>query len=83
MKLRARDQIHISNVQAETIRPGQEIEVPDWRGEELLASWPGMFEQTSAPVVAAAEEPAGLPAAAIEAMKPRQSKAAKRQRPGR
>ena len=56
MKLRARDQIHISSVQADSIRPGQEFEVSDAAGDDLLTAHPTRLERVSAP--AAKSEPA-------------------------
>jgi hypothetical protein len=56
MRLRARDQIHISSVQADSIRPGQEFEVSDAAGNELLKAHPARLERVGAP--AANAEPA-------------------------
>lgn len=50
MKLRAKEQMHITSLQAETIRPGQEIEVTDARGQEILAALPGKFEHVNEPI---------------------------------
>lgn len=36
MKLRATDQLHISAVKADSLRPGEEFEVNDAAGEDLL-----------------------------------------------
>lgn len=36
MKLRATDQLHVSAVRADSLRPGDEFEVSDTLGEELL-----------------------------------------------
>lgn len=40
MKLYATDQVSISSVQADTLRPGQEFEVSDEMGKELLTTLP-------------------------------------------
>ncbi len=47
MKLIAKDQIHISGVSSDTLRPGQEIDVSDERGAEILRSLPDSFEQAA------------------------------------
>lgn len=44
MKLKVLEQIHISSVSSETLRRGQEIEVSDATGEELLAKHADKFE---------------------------------------
>lgn len=43
MRLRAYDTVHVSSVQAENIRPGQEFEIGDAAGEDLLKAHPGLF----------------------------------------
>lgn len=40
MKLRALDQIHVSSVQADSLRPGQEFEVSETLGLQLLKTLP-------------------------------------------
>lgn len=45
MKLYATDQVSISSVQADTLRPGQEFEVSDEFGKELLAKLPGAISK--------------------------------------
>jgi len=45
MKLRVHDQMHVSAVQSEPLRAGQEIDVSDDLGAELLARHPGNFAQ--------------------------------------
>jgi hypothetical protein len=57
MKLRARDQIHISSVQADSIRPGQEFEVSDAAGSELLKAHPTRLERVGAPAAKAEPTP--------------------------
>ena len=43
MKLIAKDQIHISGVQADTLRPGQVFEVGEDRAHALLAAHPAIL----------------------------------------
>ena len=45
MKLRALDQVSISAVQADSLRKGQEFEVSDAYGEELLKKLPNTVER--------------------------------------
>lgn len=45
MKLRALDQVHVSSVQADSLRPGQEFHVSDQLGNQMLKSLPGRVEQ--------------------------------------
>lgn len=52
MRLRAKDQIHISSVQADSLQPGQEFEVADAAGAELLKRHPATFEEISEAVKA-------------------------------
>lgn len=47
MKLKALDQISITSVQADSLRPGQEFEVSDAFGTDLMKSHPGKFETIS------------------------------------
>jgi hypothetical protein len=49
MKLRALDQVHISSVQADSLRPGQEFEVSDDLGTKMLKSLPGQLERADEP----------------------------------
>lgn len=58
MKLKALDQIHISSVQADSLRPGQEFEVSDDLGEKMLKSLPGRLEQVAESAAAAKAEQA-------------------------
>jgi hypothetical protein len=62
MKLRALDQVHISSVQSDSLRPGQEFEVSDDLGNKMLKSLPGLLAQVEPE--SAAAEPAAEPAAA-------------------
>lgn len=48
MKLRALDQIHVSSIQPDSLRPGQEIEVSAALGAELLKKHPATFESIEA-----------------------------------
>lgn len=41
MKMKALDQIHISAVKADSLRPGEEFEVSDSLGQQLLREHPG------------------------------------------
>lgn len=45
MQLRALDQIHISSVKPDTIRPGEAFEVSDSAGEDLLKKHPTKFSR--------------------------------------
>jgi hypothetical protein len=49
MKLRALDQVHISSVQADSLRPGQEFEVTDDLGTKMLKSLPGQLARVDEP----------------------------------
>lgn len=58
MRLKALDQIHISAVQADSLRPGQEFEVGDDLGATLLKAKPAVFAQLpDLPAEKAAPEP--------------------------
>lgn len=48
MKLKATDQIHISAVSSDTLKPGTEFEVSDAMGEELLNKRPDAVAFVSA-----------------------------------
>lgn len=43
MKLKALDQVHISAVKASSLRPGEEFEVSDDIGTQLLKARPTLF----------------------------------------
>lgn len=58
MKLRALDQVHISSVQADSLRPGQEFEVSDDLGAKMLKSLPGRLEQVEGAPPAEKADPA-------------------------
>lgn len=45
MKLKALDQIHVSSVKPDSLRPKEEFEVSDELGNELLKKHPGGFER--------------------------------------
>lgn len=55
MRLRAKDQIHISAVQPDSIRPGADFEVSDAMGKDLLAAHADKLEMAAEP----AAEPDG------------------------
>lgn len=44
MKLRALDQIHISSVKTDSLRPGEEFEVTDDLGSQLVKQHPSKFD---------------------------------------
>jgi len=48
MKLKITDQIHVSWVQADSLRPGDEITVTPEQGEALLKAHPDKFLKASA-----------------------------------
>lgn len=63
MKLRATDQISISAVKADSLRPGEEFEVSEALGSELLNRHPARFvrldaEEKAAPAPLNKAEPA-------------------------
>ena len=45
MKIQTKDQISISSVQADSLRPGQVFEVSDAAGEELLRQHPHILKR--------------------------------------
>jgi hypothetical protein len=45
MRLRAKDQVHVSAAQADALRPGQEFEISDAQGRELMKAHPSLFER--------------------------------------
>ncbi|SCY95902.1 hypothetical protein SAMN05660666_03886 [Novosphingobium aromaticivorans] len=47
MKLKVLEQIHVSAVSSDTLRRGQEIEVSNAAGEDLLKFHPDKFEQVA------------------------------------
>lgn len=62
MKLKALDQIHISSVQADTLRTGQEFTVGDDLGAQLMKLHPKTFALVDGPAAgkkAAAERAVG------------------------
>lgn len=48
MKLRALDQINVSAVQSDSLRPGQEFTCTEELGSELLKKHPAVFEELPA-----------------------------------
>jgi hypothetical protein len=57
MKLKVLDQLHVSAVSAETLRPGQEIDVHDALGAELLKKHPRVFSALKTKAAKAKVEP--------------------------
>ncbi|MCV9960392.1 hypothetical protein OIU34_00635 [Pararhizobium sp. BT-229] len=47
MKLKALDQISVSSVSADSLRPGQEFTVSKAQGDELLKAHPKIFQKVS------------------------------------
>lgn len=80
MKLRALDQIHVSAIQPDALRPQQEFEVSKGAGEALLKAHPDKFEvienEAEAPAEKAAQplENKAEPAPANKAVTGRKSK---------
>lgn len=73
MKLKALDQVHISSVQADSLRAGQEFYVSEATGKDLLERHPTKFEKISDD-----DAPAAAPIAPIalrKAEQPAQNKA--------
>lgn len=48
MKLKVLDQIHVSYVQADSLRPGDEISVTPEQGEALMKAHPDTFKKLKA-----------------------------------
>lgn len=48
MRLRTHDQIHVSAVKSQSLRPGEEFDISDAAGAELLKAHPGVFEEIAA-----------------------------------
>jgi len=68
MKLKALDQLHVSAVQSDSLRPGQVFDISDAAGAELLVRHPDKFEHLADDDVEAepgsdAEKAAGDPVA--------------------
>lgn len=61
MRLKALDQIHVSAVQADSLRPNQEFDVSDAAGADLMKAHPGKFEQLDEPEPTSAAEKAEPP----------------------
>jgi hypothetical protein len=57
MKLYVVDQVSISSVQADTLKPGQSFEVSDARGEELLKALPHALSKAAPKPANKAETP--------------------------
>jgi hypothetical protein len=62
MKLKVLEQIHVSAVSSETLRRGQEIEVSDASGEDLLKHHPDKFERATKKKAAPQNKQAPAPA---------------------
>lgn len=58
MKLKATDQIHISSVKSDSLRPGEEFEVSDSLGRELLDKHPNKVAEIGVPKEKAEPAPA-------------------------
>ncbi|MFZ5736316.1 MAG: hypothetical protein ACOY6K_05475 [Pseudomonadota bacterium] len=61
MRLRAIDQVHISSVKSDSLRPGDEFEVSDSAGAELLAKLPGKVAQLGDAATTVTNEKAAPP----------------------
>jgi len=55
MKLKALDQVHVSSVKPDSLRPGEEFEVSDEVGKSLLKAHPQKFQQVGQQVSEKAE----------------------------
>ncbi|HZY67754.1 MAG TPA: hypothetical protein VFE52_04160 [Devosia sp.] len=64
MRLYATDQVSISSVQADTLKPGQSFEVSDDLGKELLKKLPHAVSETAPKAKAEAAPPKKAEAAA-------------------
>lgn len=53
MRLLVHDQINVSAIQADALRPKQEVEVDDALGEQLLKKHPAVFTRLDAPAAPA------------------------------
>lgn len=68
MKIRILEQLHISSVSADTLRPGAEVEVSDDQGNELLKRHPDKVAEIEAEIEGEGEgESEAKPAAKPEA----------------
>ncbi len=80
MRLKVLDQVHVSSVQPDALRPGQEIKVTPEEGEALLSKLPAYFEQLESdqetpPAPEAAEGEKAEPAPPNKAAPARKNKA--------
>ena len=57
MKLRALDQVHVSSVKPDSLRPGEEFEVSDETGKDLMKALPGKFSEVGVGGRAKARKP--------------------------
>ncbi len=75
MKLKALDQISVSSVQADSLRPGQEFHVSKATGAELLKVHPGKFEMVDEGGAPAEAKPEAQPISLAKAEQPPLNKA--------
>jgi hypothetical protein len=83
MKLRAIDQVHISSVKADSLRPGEEFEVSDAVGKDLMKAHPDKFsavEEGEQAEAAAATDAKSEPAPSNKAEDAPANKAANRRK---
>lgn len=64
MRVKANDQLHVSSVQAAAFKKGEEFDVSDAEGEELLDK--GLVTKVAAPRAPAARKPAAKKAPAAK-----------------
>lgn len=57
MRLKALDQIHLSSVRADSLRAGEEFDVSDALGDELMVKHPSRFERVHTSAEKAAPAP--------------------------
>jgi hypothetical protein len=72
MKLKALDQLHVSAVKPDSLRPGEEFEVSDELGSELLTKHPAKFLRLDAQ--AKPRAPRKMTGTKPKAAKPRSNK---------
>jgi hypothetical protein len=57
MRLKALDQMHVSAVKTDSLRPGEEFEISDSAGDDLLKAHPTKFRRLDAPAAVKADPP--------------------------
>lgn len=57
MRLKALDQMHVSAVKTDSLRPGDEFEISDSAGADLLKAHPTKFRRLDVPAAAKSEAP--------------------------